>query len=203
MPLADRGTGETSTVPDPLNDPEIEALEAIDQEDHDAALRILMDAHGTAVYRYCRQLTGDAEVAEEVQQMTFVQAYEGFERFAGRSSLKTWLFSIARHRCLDALKIRRRRWRRFQQTETLPEDPDPRVDTESRLVGGALQNNLSACLDQLRPPIRDAVLLRFQEGFSYVEMEHASGERAPTLQARVARAMPMLRRCLEARGWSP
>ena len=47
------------------------------------------------------------------------------------------------------------------------------------------------------------VLLRFRDGLSYPEMARACGERAPTLQARVARAMPALRRCLESEGYTP
>jgi DNA-directed RNA polymerase specialized sigma24 family protein len=42
-------------------------------------------------------------------------------------------------------------------------------------------------------------LLRFQEGFTFEEMSRMSEERAGTLQQRVARAMPVLRACIEKR----
>jgi RNA polymerase sigma-70 factor (ECF subfamily) len=45
------------------------------------------------------------------------------------------------------------------------------------------------------------VLLRFQTGMSYPEMSDVLGVRSETLQARVARALPVLRRCLEGNGW--
>jgi DNA-directed RNA polymerase specialized sigma24 family protein len=61
---------------------------------------------------------------------------------------------------------------------------------------------LRRCLGELSPHVRTAVLLRFQEGFSYEEMARAVRERAPALQARVARALPVLRRCLEGRGFA-
>ena len=184
-------------------DPETAALDALERADPDAVLSILMPAYGRALYRYCLQLVADRDLAEEVHQMTFVQAYEGLGRFNRRSSLKTWLFSIARHRCLDALKIQRRRWRRFQQVEALPENPDPDVGAAMSLATDDLQNALRDCLGELGPRIRATVLLRFQEEFSYVEMEQICDERAPTLQARVARAMPVLRSCLEGKGMAP
>ena len=50
---------------------------------------------------------------------------------------------------------------------------------------------------RLDPEVRMAVLLRFDEGMSYVAMAAVCGVPAGTLQARVARALPLLRRWLE------
>ena len=50
----------------------------------------------------------------------------------------------------------------------------------------------------LAPRVRTAVLLRYQQGLSYPEIARLSNEKAPALQVRVARALPLLRRCLEA-----
>jgi DNA-directed RNA polymerase specialized sigma24 family protein len=48
-----------------------------------------------------------------------------------------------------------------------------------------------------------AVLLRYEEGLSYEEIGRMSRERPPTVQARVARALPVLRRCLDERRAAP
>jgi len=48
-----------------------------------------------------------------------------------------------------------------------------------------------------------AVLLRFQEGLPYEEMGRMCREKPATLQARVTRALPLLRRCLEGKGIEP
>ena len=55
-------------------------------------------------------------------------------------------------------------------------------------------------LEKLEPHVRIAVVLRYQEGFSYEQMAQICHEKPATLQARVARAMPLLRRCLENKG---
>ncbi len=57
---------------------------------------------------------------------------------------------------------------------------------------------VARCLEGLAPPIRLALLLRYQEGFSYEEMGEMCRERPVTLQRRVVRAMLVLRRCLES-----
>jgi RNA polymerase sigma-70 factor (ECF subfamily) len=180
-----------------------EILSAMERGDHDAALRLLMRDHGTAIHRYCRQMVDDPDLADEAHQMTFVQAYEGLPQFAGRSSLRTWLFGIARHRCLDLVKMARRRQRRFPRMDELPDRPAPAATVEEHLAGRSRIDALAQCLRQLAPHIRAAVLLRFQQGLTYEEMARLEGDRPPTLQARVVRALPVLRRCLERKGAAP
>ena len=46
----------------------------------------------------------------------------------------------------------------------------------------------------------DGVTLRYEEGLTYTAMEEICGERSGTLQARVARAIDQLRRCLQKKG---
>jgi RNA polymerase sigma-70 factor (ECF subfamily) len=146
---------------------------------------------------------GDDDLAQEVHQMTFVQAYEGLPRFSRRSSLRTWLFGIARHRCLDLLKMSRRRQKRFGPIEETPEPPAPGRTAEDHLAERSRTRALGDCLRALAPRVRDAVLLRFQQGLSYPEIGQLSGEKAPALQIRVTRALPLLRRCLEEKGMAP
>ena len=186
-----------------LPDPEQAALAALDRGSPDDALAVLMRAYGTAVYRYCRKMVVDEDLAQEVHQMTFVQAHEGLARFARRSSLRTWIFGIARHRCLDLLKMDRRRRKRFGSIEEAPDIPEPRGNIEDHLAGHSLARALESCLRGLAPRVRAAVLLRFQQGLSYPEIARLSNEKAPALQVRVARALPLLRRCLEDKGMAP
>lgn len=182
--------------------PEEEATQALQAGDRERALTVLMRAYGDALYRFCRQMVVDPELAEDVHQMTFIQAFESLGQFGGRSSLRSWLYGIARHRCLDAIKMRSRRRRRFQEKDTLPEVADPSVGAEEHVVREGLREVLRRCLEKLAPKIRTAVLLRFHDGFSYPEMAAICHERAATLQARVVRALPSIRQCVEAHGFA-
>ena len=184
-------------------DAEQEALAALDRGDTRAALEALMRAYKAPVFRYCRRMLGDDALAEDVAQRAFIQAFSDLPRFSRRSSLHTWLFSIAQHRCLDASKARRRSENLFAQPGELPERPDSSESAELRIDRGSVQRALGECLGALAPAARSAVVLRYTQGFSYQEMALLSGEKAGTLQARVARSMPELQRCLKARGVAP
>jgi RNA polymerase sigma-70 factor (ECF subfamily) len=162
-----------------------------------------MDRHGDEIYRHVRLVVGDADLADEVHQAVFIQAYRALEDFQGRSSFRSWLYAIARHRCLDALKLRRRFWRRFRVGEPGPDRADPRPNPEDRLTAVSSGKALERCLSRLAPKVRVAVLLRCQEELSYEEMSLICGERPATLQARVARALPKLQGWLAELGVTP
>ncbi len=180
-------------------DPETRAANALSEKDYKQVLSVLMSAYGDQIYRFCMQMVADKNLAEDAHQMTFVQAYEGLSAFKGEASLRTWLFSIARNRCLDALKMTRRRERRITLVEELPETSENQ-SANSDVFGSDLHEGLLKCLQKLAPQVRSAVLMRFQEERSYKEMSQISSDKPATLQARVTRALPVLRRCLEQGG---
>ncbi len=186
-------------------DTDLEALGALDRGDRRGALTILMRGYGDAVYQFCRRTLRDPALAEDVHQQVFIQAHDNLPRFSRRSSLKTWLFGIAHHRCLDAAKGKRRFLARFSSASDtqVPEVEDPAELPEVSLVRGTLARGLEHCLSLLAPATRTAVTLRYSEGFSYEQMSSICGEKPGTLQARVARAMPVLKKCLEQRGLTP
>jgi RNA polymerase sigma-70 factor, ECF subfamily len=168
-----------------------------------ALLPVLMDAYGDRIYRFCRAFLGDRDLAAEAHQQVFISAHETLA--AGPVEIAcfaSWLVGIARHRCLDASKARRR-WRaRFRLGETTRERADAAPAADQVVDGQRRQHALVGCLAGLAPHVRLAVLMRHLEGMSFDEMARVCRERPPTLQARVARALPLLRRCLETKGWS-
>jgi RNA polymerase sigma factor (sigma-70 family) len=180
------------------------AQEAMQRGDHRTALTLLMNAYGEDIYRFCRQFTGDAQLAEDLRQVVFIQAFEELPQLSPRSTMRAWLYGIARHRCLDACKGRSRWRKRFQLTEALPEAaasdaPDP----ASALDQPALAHALTHCLEKLDLEQRMLVLMRCRDGLSYTELAETFRAQPATLQARVARAMPSLRRCVQGQGVMP
>lgn len=155
-----------------------------------------MQRHGTSVYRYCREALRDAVLAEDVQQQVFIAAFRDLPRFSGRSSVRTWLFAIARHRVLDAVKSRRRA---HAEHDDAMEVADPAPSPGESLDDARLQQALIGCLDKLAPHVVTALLLRFQQGFTFEDMARMCREKPGTLQAQVKRALPRLRTCIESR----
>ena len=179
-------------------DPDSDVVELVANADMTGALRAVMQRHGTAVYRYCREELRDAALADDVHQQVFIQVYRDFPSFTGRSWVRTWLFAIARNRVLDAAKSRRRALAHFEDDGS-DQVEDPRPSPGETLDDVRLRRALIECVAHLPEATRTAVLLRFQQGFTFEEMAKICDERPGTLQAKVTRALPLLRACIEAR----
>ena len=184
--------------PAPAEDPDRDIIHLIHIGAPDAAMRSLMRRHGDAVYRYCRGALRDAALADDVHQQIFIEAHRDLAKFAGRGALRTWLFAIARHRVLDAVKAHRRARVHIDDRDAA-DAPDPNPPPWERLDEARLYEALATCCSELGEHLRSAVLLRYQQGFTFEDMAEVCGEKPGTLQARVARALPKLRACIEAR----
>jgi RNA polymerase sigma-70 factor (ECF subfamily) len=179
-------------------DPDQDIIALIERGERAAALTSLMRRHGVAVYRYCREELHDRTLADDVHQQIFIQAHRDLDRFAARSTLRTWLFAIARHRVLDAAKSRRRAQAHIEEDDTA-DTPDPSPPPGERLDEARLQHALIECLRTLGEHVRATLVLRYQQGFTFEELGAVFGEKPGTLQARVMRALPLLRACIETR----
>jgi RNA polymerase sigma-70 factor (ECF subfamily) len=162
------------------------------------ALTLMMNRYGDDVYRLAYAMTHSHHLAEEVRQQVFVEVYRDLASFSGRTSLRAWVFGIARHRCLDVSK-KQRRWTVRFKNEPPPDDELDDHEPDRELDRSRLAKILAACLAKLAPAARDAVVLRYHQDLSYDEASAIAGDNAGTLQQRVARALPALRRCVDAR----
>jgi RNA polymerase sigma-70 factor (ECF subfamily) len=163
----------------------------------------LMAEHGDALFTLCLRVLREPVQAEDVLQQVFLEAHRDRARFEGRATLRTWLFSIAIHRCQDAIKAKRRLFRRIEVDERAVDAfEDPRQGQEVQLQQQRQLVDLAKCLGALSPDARLAILLHFQLDMSFDEMEKQLRTKSDTLQTRVRRALPVLRRCLERKGWT-
>jgi len=171
--------------------------------DRRATIIELMRLHGDAILGCCLRMVRDLALAEDLRQQVFLEAYRDFDRFKGHSSVRAWLFGIANHRCLDALKAQQGHGKLIENNEEAMlggEDPGPGPieHVDRALLIAALEE----CLNKLSPDVRATVLMRFQTGATYEEMAEPLAAAADALQVRVARALGRLRRCLERKGWT-
>lgn len=173
-------------------------LDLVAHGDMKGALRRLMERHGGAVYRFCREELRDATLADDVHQQVFIQVYRDLGKFHRRSTVKTWLYAIARHRVLDAAKSRRRAEAHIESDDATAV-PDPRPPASERIDDDRLREALAQCFERLSDHTRTVLLLRFQQGFTFEDIAQVCDEKAGTLQAQVSRVLPVLRDCIERR----
>ncbi len=84
---------------------ETELLAAAKAGDEDA-YAALVTTHRPALHAHCYRMLGSVPDAEDALQEALLRAWRGLPRFEGRSSLKTWLYTIATNACLKAIERR-------------------------------------------------------------------------------------------------
>jgi RNA polymerase sigma-70 factor, ECF subfamily len=166
---------------------------AADAADGDPlAAAALVRATQRDVWRLCVAL-GDRDTAEDLTQETYLRAFAALGRFEGRSSVRTWLLSIARRVCADAVRTRRR-----HRVTLLPRDDEltalAGAGDADRVAEGSAVTDL---LGRLAPDRREAFVLTQLAGLSYAEAAEVAGCPIGTIRSRVARARADLVAALE------
>jgi len=73
------------------------------------AFRELTEPYLRELQVHCYRMLGSIQDAEDALQNTLLTAWQGLSGFEGRASLRTWLYKIATHRCIDARRATSRR----------------------------------------------------------------------------------------------
>ncbi len=164
------------------------------QHGDDDSFTRLVEAYQTPVYNLCYRMLGEAESAEDAAQETFLKAYQNLNRYDTQRSFATWLLSIAAHHCID--KLRRRRFVSISidedeegQTE-LPDRSAP--DPEKETLRKQEREHLHGLLQSLDPIDRAAVVMRYWQDCSEIEIARTLKLTVPAVKSRLHRARKAL-----------
>ena len=123
------------------------------------------------VYRYVLSLSGNQAVAAEITQETFFRALRNLDQFQGKSSLKTWLCSIARNLWIS--EQRKRKEQPLSDAETFSDDsPGP----EESIMRQDQSMHVHRLLHRLEEPYREVFTLRTLGQLSFRDIGELFGK---------------------------
>jgi len=164
-----------------------------------AAVGDVYDVHHEAIRAFALRLVGDASAAEDLVHEVFLTLPRAIRRYEGRSSLRTFLVSIAVNHARHYVRSAARRRAALDRLAVVPGRSGP-VDPERSFQQAQLAQLLSAGLDTLSLEQRVAFVLCEVEERNSREVAGIVGVPEATVRTRLFHAKKKLRTFLEKRG---
>jgi RNA polymerase sigma-70 factor (ECF subfamily) len=145
--------------------------------------------------RYLERLVGSRAAADDLLQETLLKIARGLPGFEGRSSIKTWAFTIATRVATDHF---RRPQSRAQMVEIDESGPTQVTDAEvdQRLVIDEMNSCVREVIDSLPEDYRTALVLHDLEGQTAAQVAEIAGCSLATAKIRIHRARGRLKQAL-------
>ena len=159
------------------------------------AMRTLFARHRVALYRWLVRLVRDETVAEDLLSEVFLAMWWQADRFEGRSSVSTWLMSIARFKALSA---RRRRTEAELDEKIETTVADPANDPEAALQVKNRGELVREALTHLSPEHREIIDLVYYHEKSVEEVADIVGVAEGTIKTRMFYARKKLAELISA-----
>lgn len=161
----------------------------------------LVDAFGPQIYALASRFCGTPEDAEDLVQEVFLQAYRAWPSFEHRSSVKTWLYTIAARTCQRMHRKRAGEPKRIGSLDDLLPFGEPRISIIPADQPEALQlqiqrearEQVEAAIVSLPEEFRIPLILKDIVGLSMPEIAEILGEKPGTIRSRIHRARLRLR----------
>jgi RNA polymerase sigma-70 factor (ECF subfamily) len=191
---------------------EAQLIEAC-QQGNASAFNLLVRRWERPLFNFVYKYVGDAAVAQDLVQDTFVRVVKSIGRYGHRGAFSSWLYSIAVNLCKDHLRRKKRRTvvslhdyyatvsgRRISVRDEVP-DEDARTDAAAEAADR--EKLVRRLLAGLSEDQRVVILLREYQALTFPEIAQVLGVPENTAKARLHRGLRAMRRQLEGEGMSP
>jgi RNA polymerase sigma-70 factor, ECF subfamily len=159
-----------------------------------AAAAELIELFYERIYAFLRRLAANDADAADLTQRTFSRVWEALPTFEGRSSVGSWIHSIAYHAYVD--------WRRADRhTEPRPDEwwaarPAQEARPDEIVARTDLAATVYGLVDELEPELRHTVQLHYYQDLTLQETADALGVATSTVKYRVRQALGELQKKL-------
>ncbi|MCB9594531.1 MAG: RNA polymerase sigma factor [Sandaracinaceae bacterium] len=161
-----------------------------------SAVAEVYDRHHEVLRRFARRLLGNDAAAEDLVHDVFLHLPKAIRRFEGRSSLRTFLVSVAANRCRHHVRAAIR-YRRATERYAEHRAPTRPVQPDERHAQREMAERLARALDELPVDQRVAFVLSVIEGRTNAEVALITDVPEVTVRTRVLRARQKLKALLE------
>lgn len=169
---------------------------AVGRGDLDAFEQVVV-RHQAKAWRVAYRFTGDAAEAEDLAQEAFLRILDTAGRYRPTATFRTYFYRVLMRLCID-----HQRKRRPVLTDSPPNTPDTALSPSWQADIAEREALIQAALNSLPADYRMAVVLRYFEGLSGVEMAEAMGRSVKAIERLLARAKatlePQLRHLVES-----
>jgi len=167
--------------------------------DHTAWLRSVVAQYESQLVRYAARLVGDAELAQDLAQETFLRLCRQ-PRAKVEDSMPQWLFTVCRNRAMDVLKKenRMKTLSEDQAQQCTSRDADPMAVLETREA--AVQ--ATAILESLPKNQQEVIRLKVQNDLSYREISNVTGLSVSNVGFLIHKGITTIRKRLAYEGQS-
>ena len=178
-----------------------------------ALFTVELDRHRRYLLRVAQLQLRDPDLAEDVVQETLVAAFGARDGFSGRSSVKTWLTGILKHKIVDAIRHKQRQplVAAAFDDDSGPDASDPLFrddgawkappadwgDPENALARREFMDVMERCLERLPPNTARVFVMREVLELETEEICKELAITANNLWVILYRARMALRQCLE------
>lgn len=146
-----------------MTEQEKKIIEGLKRKD-ELVLFSFYNTHHASVYRFIFRQTGLRELSEELAQDVFLDFVEGVRDFRGESSLKTFLFSIAKHKVIDYFKKKKLKKILFSALPRQVVENIMSVFVEDEVERKDLAAKIDRVIDRLPNDYRLIIRLKYVDG---------------------------------------
>ncbi|NUN13673.1 MAG: RNA polymerase sigma factor [Myxococcales bacterium] len=164
----------------------------------------LLKRHGGPIYNFILRHVHNPTLAEDLTQETFMRVIRGAGDYERRAKFTTWLYTIARNQCIDAL--RRAKHRRHPSLDQPLDSAESRTlgdtvksdlpDSERGVVDSEFSVVLERALARLPEEQREVFLMRQYQNLQFQEIAEITGVSPNTVKSRMRYALESLQRAL-------
>ena len=162
------------------------------------AFERLYGAYQRPLFRYFLHFVHTIETAEELTDDVLVEVWKYASRFHGRSKPSVWVFGIAYHKAMDALRRRKPPVLDLHAVESAPDEQRPAPETAA--IRESVRSEVATALATLSAEHRAVLVLTFGHGYGYAEIAQIVGCPVNTVKTRMFYAKKRLKETLERRG---